>query len=180
MLWCFRRGPGRGGERCDALDRIYTRLPGDLQRTRTRRRPRAGRLHKSHAHGDGAIPHYKWRQLVRGVGRGGGCGSIFDDAFGVCDSQGALDGGNVVELRYDSREVQLAQLWRRHQFERADACKRVVTLGQLATLGATLNKYDHVGMDTLRRGFSVQHPLSTKGWYMADHDANFCGAARGR
>ena len=91
-----------------------------------------------------------------------------------------FDGGNVVELRYDSREVQLAQLWRRHQFERADACKRVVTLGQLATLGATLNKYDHVGMDTLRRGFSVQHPLSTKGWYMADHDANFCGAARGR
>ncbi len=38
-----------------------------------------------------------------------------------------FDGGNVVELRYDSREVQLAQLWRRHQFERADACKRVVT-----------------------------------------------------
>ena len=91
-----------------------------------------------------------------------------------------FDGGTVVELRYDQREVQLAELWRRHQFERADACKKVVTLGQLATLGATLNKYDHVGMDTLRRGFSVQHPLSTKGWYMADHDANFCGAARGR
>ena len=36
-----RRGPGRGGERCDALDRSYTGLRGDLQSTRTRRRPRA-------------------------------------------------------------------------------------------------------------------------------------------
>ena len=55
-----------------------------------RRRPRAGRLHKSHAHGDGASSHHHRRQLVRGVGRGGSCGSIFDDATGICDSKGAL------------------------------------------------------------------------------------------
>ena len=91
-----------------------------------------------------------------------------------------FDGSNVIELRYDQQARELGRKWRHHQFERADACARVVTLGQLATLGATLNKYDHIGMDTLRRGFTVQHPLNTKGWYMADHDQSFCGAAQSR
>ena len=35
-------------------------------------------------------------------------------------------------------------------------------------------------MDTLRRGFAVQSPVSTQGWYMAHGDVGFCGPLRNR
>ncbi|KAH8085112.1 hypothetical protein JL720_7836 [Aureococcus anophagefferens] len=89
-----------------------------------------------------------------------------------------FDGGGAVELRYEASAAELAAAWRRHQFG-PGSCDAVVTTGQLAS-SATVGKYGHVGLDALRRGYTIQHPLTIDKWYMAQGSDGFCGDERGR
>lgn len=90
-----------------------------------------------------------------------------------------FDGGGAVELRYEASAAELAAAWRVHQFG-PGSCDAVVTTGQLASLGATVGKYGHVGLDALRRGYTIQHPLTIDKWYMAQGSDGFCGDDKGR
>jgi len=82
-----------------------------------------------------------------------------------------------VGLAFDPYYAELGREWRKHQFG-PNACDAVVLPGQLASLGATLGKIGHVGLDAVRRGFTLQTPMSTDKWYMAQRSEAFCGDKR--
>ena len=166
-----RRGPGRGGG--GALDRIYTRLRDHLQRTRTRRRPRAGRLTKPRSR-QRRHPHHDGRRLVRGVGRGGAVDFLRRVGYVIAREPFMVEMSwscaTIVE-RCSSRSCGGSSSSAR------TLVKRCVTLGQLAP--APLNKYDHVSMD-IEEGLFRAAPAVDEGLVHGRPRPNFCGAARGR
>ena len=89
-----------------------------------------------------------------------------------------FDGSAEIALTFEAWAVELAEEWRAHQFG-PKTCEAVVTVGQLSSLGATIGKVGHLGMDALRRGFALQTPMTTDTWYMAQGSDTWCGAARG-
>ncbi|KAH8085128.1 hypothetical protein JL720_7854 [Aureococcus anophagefferens] len=89
----------------------------------------------------------------------------------------ALRRGGAVELRYEASAAELAAAWRRPSSARV--LRRRRDDGPARVLGATVGKYGHVGLDALRRGYTIQHPLTIDKWYMAQGSDGFCGDERG-
>ena len=144
----LRRGPGRGGERCDALDRIYTRLPGDLQRTRTRRRPRAGRLHKATLTAT-APSHITNGDNWYAASGAAGCGSIFGVRLEYVIARAAMAASWSCATIVEAARAVVAAA----PVQRMERAKVRPHAGRLRHFGNDVNKYDHVGMDALRRAF---------------------------